>query len=473
MSQRQQPGFAPGERADSFGTAWKRLFRYMGRYRYGFFAAVAMAAIGTAISLIGPGRISDMTDIIKDGLAPGSSIDLGAVASIGSFLVVLYAVSAILLLGQNLLMSTITQKTAGRLRDDVSAKVSRVPLRFFDNSSTGDLMSRVSNDADNIGQAMNQSLGMLISSTILFLGSLVMMLLTNVTMAVTAVLCTLLGLALMGVMVRRSQKYFDLQQEGLGRINGHVGETYSSHVIVKAYGNEERATGAFDRINEDLARSAFRAQFVSGTMIPITGFVGNLGYVMVCLVGAVMVIDGTASIGTIVAFMIYIRLFTQPLGQIAQAMNSMQTVAAGAERVFAFLDEEEMPAEDGDGSRIERAQGHVEFRDVHFGYVPGREVIKGLSAEVLPGQKVAIVGPTGAGKTTIVNLLMRFYDVDKGSILIDGVPIYRMTARTSMTSSAWSSRTPGSSRGASGRTSCTTGRASRTSASARPARRSA
>ena len=406
------PGFAPGERSENFGAVWKRLILYMGRYRYAFFAAIAMSAIGTAISLLGPNMISDLTDTIKDGLAPGTSVDMGAVASIGTGLVALYAASAVLLLAQNLVMSTITQRTAGRLRDDISAKMSKVPLSYFDRSNTGDLMSRVSNDADSIGQAMNQSLSTMI--------------VTNFAMAMTAVLCTLLGLLMMAVMVRFSQKHFARQQEGLGSINGHVGETYTSHVVVKAYGGERSATETFDRMNDSLARSAFLAQFLSGTMMPITSFVGNLGYVMVCVVGAVMVIDGSASIGTIVAFMIYIRLFTQPLAQISQALNSMQSVAAGAERVFDFLDEDEIGTEEGSDLRIGRAKGRVEFRDVHFGYLPGKEIIKGFSAEIAPGQKVAIVGPTGAGKTTIVNLLMRFYDVWSGSILIDGVPIDRM-----------------------------------------------
>ena len=423
---RQGPGFTPGEKPASFGGVWKKIFQYMGRYRYAFYAAIAMSIVGTALSLIGPNKISDLTDVIKDGLAPGSTIDMEAVASIGTFLVILYAVSAMLLLVQNILMSTITQKTAGRLRDNISEKVNKVPLGFFDKSSTGDLMSRVTNDADSMGQSMNQGLGMMISSLVLVLGSLVMMFVTNAIMAVTAVLCTVLGLVLMVVMVKLSQKHFNRQQEYLGGINGHVSETYSSHVVVKAFGGEEEATEEFDEINNNLTRSAFLAQYISGTMMPITGFIGNLGYVMVCIVGAVLVIDGTATIGTIVAFMIYIRLFTQPLGQMAQALNSMQNVAAGAERVFGFLEEEELSVENPD-NHMKKARGHVEFRDVHFGYVPGKEIIKGFSAEIMPGQKVAIVGPTGAGKTTIVNLLMRFYDVDSGSILIDGVPISSMS----------------------------------------------
>ena len=423
---RQGPGFTPGEKPSSFGGVWKKIFQYMGRYRYAFYAAIAMSIVGTALSLIGPNKISDLTDVIKNGLAPGSTIDMEAVASIGTYLVLLYAVSAILLLVQNIIMSTITQKTAGRLRDDISEKVNKVPLGFFDKSSTGDLMSRVTNDADSMGQSMNQGLGMMISSLVLFLGSLVMMFVTNAIMAITAVLCTVIGLVLMVVMVKLSQKHFNRQQEYLGGINGHVSETYSSHVVVKAFGGEEEATEEFDEINNKLTRSAFLAQFISGTMMPITSFIGNLGYVMVCIVGAVLVIDGTATIGTIVAFMIYIRLFTQPLGQMAQALNSMQNVAAGAERVFGFLEEEELSSENPD-NHIEKARGHVEFRNVHFGYVPGKEIIKGFSAEIMPGQKVAIVGPTGAGKTTIVNLLMRFYDVDSGSILIDGVPISSMS----------------------------------------------
>ena len=415
------------EKPNDFGSAWKRIFQYMGRYRYAFYAAIGMSVVGTAISLAGPNMIRDITDLIKDGLGPGTPIDIDAIASIGASLLILYGISAALLLTQNLIMSTITQKTAGNLRDDISEKIDKVPLGFFDGSSSGDLMSRVTNDADSMGQSMNQSLGMMISSVTLFLGSLVMMFVTNVPMAITAVLSSLLGISMMIAIVKMSQKHFDMQQTNLGRMNGHVSETYSSHLIVKAFGGERSATDRFDGINDDLTHSSFFAMFISGTMMPITNFVGNFGYVMVCLVGAVLVIDGSATIGTIVAFMIYIRLFTQPLSQISQALTNMQSVAAGAERVFAFLDENELPKEESKRTRLDRAVGHVEFRDVHFSYVPGKEVIKGFSADIKPGQKVAIVGPTGAGKTTIVNLLMRFYDIGSGEILIDGIPVSEMS----------------------------------------------
>lgn len=408
------------ERPKNFREAWRRLFLYMDRYRYPLIIAVLFSAASSVLSVIGPNKISDMTDAISEGLITGA-VDMDTVTSIGILLLAIYIASAVLGLLQGYIMATVTQKTAGRLRDDISEKINRVPMGYFDRSSTGDLMSRVTNDADTLGQAMNQSMGMLISSVTLFLGSLVMMIYTNWVMAGAAVISTIFGFFLMMVIMSKSQKYFDMQQTNLGLMNGHVDEIYSAHNIVKAYNGEKDAEKEFDRINDNLFRSAHRSQFLAGFMMPLMGFIGNLGYVVVCVVGAALVLDGQTSIGTIVAFMIYIRLFTQPLNQMSQAFASMQSVAAGAERVFQFLDEKELDDESSLDKRIERSKGHVEFRDVHFGYTPDREVIHGFSADIQPGQKVAIVGPTGAGKTTMVNLLMKFYDVNSGDILIDGI----------------------------------------------------
>ncbi|MBO4763134.1 MAG: ABC transporter ATP-binding protein [Candidatus Methanomethylophilaceae archaeon] len=401
----------------------------MGRYRYALCACVGLSIGGSMLSLIGPRKISEMTDLIESAVKSGGPVDLEGVAAIGFFLVALYAISAVMSYAQGQIMATIAQRTSGRIREDVSAKITRVPLGFFDKASTGDLMSRVTNDADRMGQGMNQSLSQLITACVMFSGTLTMMLITNVVLAATAVGCTALGFLIMWAIVKKSQVYFSRQQANLGRMNGHISETFSSQNIVMAYGGGKEAMEKFDDINESLASTAVKSQFLSGTMMPLMGFIGNLGYVAVCLVGAILVIDGGATIGTVVAFLIYIRLFTQPMSQISQAFNGMQSVAAGAERVFSFLDEPELADESSKTARIGRARGHVEFRDVHFGYEPGREIIKGFSAEVCPGQKVAIVGPTGAGKTTIVNLLMRFYEIGSGEITIDGISIGDMSRR--------------------------------------------
>ena len=318
-------------------------------------------------------------------------------------------------------MTTISQRTASNFRRDISTKINRLPLRYFDSNTTGDVMSRVTNDVDTLGQSMNQSISTMATAITLLGGSVIMMLYTNVTMAATAILSSLVGFAFMAVVMGRSQKYFERQQSDLGDMNGHVEEMYSGHLVMKAYGGEAAAKSDFDRINDSLYRSGFMSQFLGGMMMPFMNFIGNFGYVMVCIVGALLCIDGRISFGVIVAFMIYVRLFTQPLTQISQAVVSMQSVAAAAERVFEFLDEPEMEDESEKSVKLENVQGHVEFRDVRFGYSPDKEIIHGFSAEILPGQKVAIVGPTGAGKTTMVNLLMRFYEVNGGDILIDGV----------------------------------------------------
>ena len=408
-----------GEKADDFRLAWRRLFQYMDRYRAPFIAALMIACVGTVLTLAGPNLISDVTDLIQEGLY--GPMDLDGVVSICLILVALYALSAVLTFVQQFIMTTISQRTASNFRRDISTKINRLPLRYFDSNTTGDVMSRVTNDVDTLGQSMNQSISTMATAITLLGGSVIMMLYTNVTMAATAILSSLVGFAFMAVVMGRSQKYFERQQSDLGDMNGHVEEMYSGHLVMKAYGGEAAAKSDFDRINDSLYRSGFMSQFLGGMMMPFMNFIGNFGYVMVCIVGALLCIDGRISFGVIVAFMIYVRLFTQPLTQISQAVVSMQSVAAAAERVFEFLDEPEMENESEKSVKLENVQGHVEFRDVRFGYSPDKEIIHGFSAEILPGQKVAIVGPTGAGKTTMVNLLMRFYEVNGGDILIDGV----------------------------------------------------
>ena len=428
MSERKGPAEHPSmtaEKPKAFTEAWKKIFSYMGRYRIAVWISIVFAVVGTVMILVGPNKLRDLTDLIAGGLVTGN-IDMGAIWEIGLFLIAIYAASTVLTFVQNYILATVSQKMASKFRTDISKKINRLPLKYFDTSSSGDVLSRATNDVDTLGQSMNQSIGLLITSVTMLLGSLVMMVYTDYVMAAVTVLSCVAGFAMMAVIMKYSQKYFGIQQENLGNMNGHVAEIYSAHNVVKVYNGQKEASRKFDSINEELARSAFMSQFLSGLMMPLMNFIGNFGYVMVCVVGAAMVINGQISIGVIVAFMIYVRLFTQPLSQMAQAFTGMQSVAAAGERVFEFIEEEELSEEVVSPRKLEKVEGHVEFRNVHFSYVPGREVIHGFSAEVKPGQKIAIVGPTGAGKTTMVNLLMRFYDTDSGDILIDGVSIKDM-----------------------------------------------
>ncbi len=426
------PGGGPGgprgggERADDYGQAWGRLFRYMKTYKYLFVTAIIAAFIGTILTLIGPNMLSDITDLIEEGLQAGTSLDMDAIVSLCVTLLIIYAISAILTLVQSQIMAYVSQKTASNLRHDISRKINRLPLRYFDKTTTGDVMSRVTNDIDSIGQMMNQSISTLVTGITMVVGSVVMMVYTNWIMAIVAIVTTLFGTLGVMLIMSRSQKYFTMQQENLGAMNGHVEEMFSGYEVVAAYNGQKAAKAEFARINDNLFKSAFRSQFMGGTMMPLMGFIGNLGYVFVCIVGAYLCLQGDIGFGVIVAFMIYVRLFSQPLSQISQVMVSMQSVAAASERVFDFLDEEELEPDPDDPAVLGEVEGRVEFRDVHFGYDPDWEIIHGFSAVVEPGQKVAIVGPTGSGKTTMVNLLMRFYDVGSGDILVDGVSIKDM-----------------------------------------------
>ena len=341
----------------------------------------------------------------------------------------LYVGYALLSYVQSWMMATVTQRTAQRLRAAIDVKMNKLPLKYFDEHSTGDVMSRITNDVDAVGQTLGQSLGTLISSVTLFVGSLVMMFANNWILALCAVGATLLGMVLMLVVMRFSQKYFVKQQMALGDVNGHVEEMYSGHTVVKAFGGEADAIRRFERYNNDLYDSGWKSQFISGLMMPMMNLVGNLGYVVVCVVGAALAMNGSIEFGVIVAFMLYIRLFTQPLSQFAQAFQNLQRCAAGSERVFTFLDEPELADESdkqpllgyGSNGEITPVEGRVSFEHVKFGYEPNKLVIHDFSADVEPGQKVAIVGPTGAGKTTMVNLLMRFYEIAGGKISIDGI----------------------------------------------------
>ncbi|HQM67075.1 MAG TPA: ABC transporter transmembrane domain-containing protein, partial [Methanomassiliicoccales archaeon] len=378
----------PGQRAKSFREAWRRMLAYMRPYLPAIILASVLVVIGTVFTVIGPDRLRAMTDLIAEGMMTGT-MDMEAIAGIGTFLVTIYLLAAVMTYGQGYIVTTVVQKLSKRLRTDISRKINRLPLRYFDRTSYGDVLSRVTNDVDTLGQSMNQSIGTLMSATALLIGALVMMLLTDGVMTAAAVLSALAGFALIAIIMSKSQKYFERQQLHLGKLNGYVEETYTGHVIVKAYNGEAAAQREFDSMNDTLFDSAFRSLFLSGMMMPIMGFIGNLGYVAVCIVGAVRVLDGAITIGTIVAFMVYVRLFTQPLSQLGQAMTSLQSVAAAAERVFEFLDEPELEGEDHKVLVLKDVKGDVEFRNVSFGYTPEREVIHDFSVKVRAGQKVA------------------------------------------------------------------------------------
>lgn len=420
------PQMGSGEKAKDFKSTMGKLVVYCKAHLPAILIAVLFAAAGSILSLIGPNKISDITDLITKGFMTG--IDLDAVVKICVTLVVIYAVGALLSYAQGFIMATVTQKVSKSLRTDVSQKINRLPIRYFNRTTHGDVLSRVTNDVDAIGQTLNQSIGMLVSAVTLLIGSLIMMLITNVTMTLAAVVATLVGFALMMIIMGKSQKYFSRQQQNLGAMNGHVEEIYAGHNIVKLYNGEAAATKSFDEINDTLCDSAFKSQFLSGLMMPIMTFIGNFGYVAVCVTGAALAINGSISFGVIVAFMLYIRLFTQPLTQIAQVATSLQSAAAASERIFEFFEEEELEDESHKQALLATAEGEVEFRHVRFGYEDSDvTVIHDFSAKAKPGQKIAIVGPTGAGKTTMVNLLMRFHEINSGEILIDGVPISELT----------------------------------------------
>lgn len=418
-----------GEKAKDLVGIWKKLLGYCRKYLVITVIAILCSAIGTVLMLIGPDKLSELTDTITEGIMPpATSIDMDKVVQIGMTLVVFYVMSYLLSAIQGWIMSTVTQRVSKAMRSDISKKINRLPMWFYNQTTTGDVLSRVTNDVDTIGQSLNHSIGNMVSAIILFVGSLVMMLTTNGWMTLTAAVASLLGFVLMFSIMGKSQKYFTRQQKHLGEINGHIEEIYSGHTVVKAYNGEEEAQKVFDEMNRNLCESGFKAQCLSGLMMPIMGFIGNLGYVAVCVVGGAMALNGKISFGVIVAFMMYVRYFTQPLSQIAQAVQSLQSAGAAGERVFEFLEAEEMEEETEKISALLNVKGDVEFEHVRFGYEDSdATIIHDFSAKAVSGQKVAIVGPTGAGKTTLVNLLMRFHEIQGGEIRIDGTPIHRLT----------------------------------------------
>lgn len=420
------------EKPQDFGGVMKKLVHFCRHYIPAIIVALVLGAIGTVCQIVGPDKLKDMTNEIAKGLPALvngkpvlGAIDMDAVTHIAWLLVALYVGYAVLCYVQSWMMANVTQRTAQELRGAISVKINKLPLKYFDKVSYGDVLSRITNDVDAIGQTLGQSVGSLITSVTLFVGALIMMFYNNVIMTVCAIASSLVGLLIMGAIMKVSQKYFSRQQIALGDVNGHVEEMYAGHTVVKAYCGEADSIRAFEKYNGDLYDSGWKSQFLSGLMMPLMNFVGNFGYVVVCVVGAVLAMDGKIEFGVIVAFMMYIRLFTQPLSQFAQAFQNLQRCAAASERVFSFLEEPEM-ADESDkqallGVNGKPVRGDVEFSHVKFGYDPSKTIINDFSASVKSGQKVAIVGPTGAGKTTMVNLLMRFYEISGGSIAIDGV----------------------------------------------------
>ena len=417
----------PGEKAKDFKGSTGRLLRYMGAYRYGLLAVLLFAVGGTAFQILGPKILSKATTEIFHGLMAKVSGNGGiAFDKIGRILLILlgvYVFGACLSFIQGWIMTGISQKLCYRFRDEISRKINRMPLKYFESRTIGDVLSRITNDVDTLGQSLNQSVTQLITSAATIIGIFIMMLSISPVMTLIALVILPVSGALIGIVVKFSQKYFVAQQNYLGKVNGQVEEVYSGHNIVKAFNREEQALKEFNETNDALYQSAWKSQFFSGMMQPIMMFVGNLGYVAVAVSGGLLAIKGTIEVGDIQAFIQYVKNFTQPIVQAAQVSNMLQSMAAAAERVFEFLDEEEEDVEGASPVSPRQIEGAVCFEHVKFGYQPDKIIIHDFSSEIKPGQMVAIVGPTGAGKTTMVKLLMRFYDVNEGSIKVDGYDI--------------------------------------------------
>lgn len=421
------PRWAVGEKPKDLKGTMVRLLHYIGKYRRDIAFGVVFSITAAVLTLIGPQYLAQVTDLVSGSILGGTSLDLGRIGGICLVLAFIYSASVIFSTCQEYLISASSEKIANVMRDDLSRKINRVPLGYFDRSSTGDIMSRLTNDTDTVGNTCSESIALFISSITLAAGSVAMMFYTDPTLAAISIVPTGVGFVLMFVLIKKSQKYYRRQQGDLGAMNGLVEEVYYGHDIVRAYNGEAGSKKRFSAINDSLYTSAFYARFMTSLMPQMLNFISNIGYVIVCIFGSMMVIDGRIGYGVIVAFIVYVNQFTRPILMISESLTSMQSVAAASERIFDFLDAPEMEDEGYKDVSVANVRGEVEFRDVHFSYVPGREVIHGFSQKVEPGQKVAIVGLTGAGKTTIVNLLMRFYEADSGDILIDGIPTRSMT----------------------------------------------
>ena len=410
-----------------FKKAITTLLKNCKPYKTPIIIVMILSALASALGVYGPGRLKEITDTITEGIMTG--IDLSKVTKIAITLTIVYTLSWLFNCLAGFIMATVTNKFSQKLRKNLSHKINKLPLKYFDKNSYGDVLSRITNDVDTIGMSLNNSISDFVGAITLFIGSIIMMFATNWIMAITGIVASLIGFALMIVILSKSQKYFLLQQQQLGELNGHIEEVYSGHDVVTVYNANKETTQKFDEINNKLYDSARKSRFLSGLMMPLMSFIGSFGYVAVCVVGAALVINGNITFGVIVAFMIYIRLFTNPLSTIAQAMTYIQSTAAASERVFDFLDEEEMPSEKNITQKLlpGEVKGNVIFEHVKFGYDEDKIIIKDFSANIKAGSKVAIVGPTGAGKTTMVNLLMKFYNINSGDIKIDNISIKDLT----------------------------------------------
>lgn len=410
-------------KAKDFKASFKKLVSYSKKYMPLFYISLVLSMLSSILSIIGPDKLKELTDVITIGLR--SNIDLNKVKTIAFNLTILYVLSIIFNYIQGFIMASVTNRFSKQMREEISNKINRLPLSYFDKTSIGDVLSRVTNDVDTISQSVNQSIGYLLGALTMLIGSIFMMFKTNYILAITAIISSLIGFFLMMIILKRSQKYFMSVQNELGNINGHIEEVFSGHSVVKLYNGVEEVENKFDLINKKLLVSAQKSQFYSGLMHPIMSFVGNFGYVSICIIGAVLTMNNTISFGVIIAFMMYVRFFNQPLTQIGQSLSSLQSTAAASERVFEFLDEKELSFEEKGFIKLdsEKAKGNIEFKKVNFGYLKNKKVIKNFSVKIKSGQKVAIVGPTGAGKTTIINLLMKFYEIDSGDILIDNISL--------------------------------------------------
>lgn len=404
------------------------LFSQVKPYLKGFQLPLLIAFVGAAVSSIitvyGPDKLKEITNLITEGMR--SQIDLKAISNIALFLAILYAAGALLNYVQSFIISSVIQHFSKRLRTAIAEKINKLPLRYFDSHSQGDTLSRVTNDVDTVGQSLNQSLGAVISSSLLLIAVLFMMFYNNVILSFVTIGSVLIGFVFVALIMGKSQRFFRAQQENLASVNGYVEEMYSGHNVIVSYNAADESKAAFQTLNTNLYNSMWKSQFISGIMMPLMMFVGNFGYVMVVLVGASMALNGDVTMGTIVAFMVYVRTFSQPLSQIAQGITTLQQASAAMGRVFEFLAEPEMENDEHKAQQLTTLKGDVAFDKVFFGYNPDRTIIHDFSANAKAGQKIAIVGPTGAGKTTIVNLLMKFYEIEKGRITIDGIDTKQM-----------------------------------------------
>ena len=479
-----KPGSNNFDKANDFRGAMKKLIHYLNKFHTLIIIAFVLSAVSSILSIIAPDHLSNLTDIISDGLTPNISettineimssdtisfedkqefmsimsgisedsssseifaaidtmpesvqeivepkMDFTAIKNIALFLAIIYIASAIFSFFGHYIMATVSNNFAKDLRSKIITKINKLPLRYFDRNSTGDILSRITNDVDTVAQTMSQSIGSLVGAITLLIGSVIMMFVTNWIMAICAIVSSLLGFSIMAIILKKSQKYFIQRQVELGNMNGHIEEVYSGHNVVKVYNGKKQADEKFDTLNEKVFDAIRKSQFLSGLMQPIMAFIGNFSYVVVCVVGALLAMNGYITFGVIVAFIVYVRLFTNPLSQIAQAMTSLQSAAAASERIFEFIEAEEMSDESALTKHLDRdkVKGNITFEHVKFGYDSDRIIIKDFSAKVKPGEKIAIVGPTGAGKTTMVNLLMKFYEINSGDIKIDGVSINELT----------------------------------------------